>query len=223
MYGKIHARVKSSVGAGDPIFPFRQRKQGSEVEILAHDFSVFGFCVFLPFNTLVAFQVFGVTSWQCLSLNLNNFPMCGLKVLGALCWLVEGPFREAKILVCTALGFGCFLLGNSSLLTDWKGKHSSQQGKACQITKSSGREQIHRSWHGGHDGSIGLGWGVGAGNVSSMWSWGLEEGVQRCMLGMEEGPVSEPERGGSCWPLYMPQALIMLAGWMLTDQTQAKP
>lgn len=80
----------------NPIFTFRQRKQGSEVEILPHGFSVCGFCVFLSFNMLAAFQVFGVSAWQCLSLNLNNFPMCGLKVLGALCWLVEGPFREAK-------------------------------------------------------------------------------------------------------------------------------
>lgn len=98
---------------------------------------------------LAAFQVFGVSAWQCLSLNLNNFPMCGWKVLSALCWLVEGPFREAKILVCTSLGFGGFLLGNSSLLTDWKGKRSSRQGEACQIAKSSGREEIHRSWHRG--------------------------------------------------------------------------
>jgi hypothetical protein len=92
--------------------------------------------------------------------------MCGLKALGAPCWLVEGPFREAKILICTSLGFGGFLPGNSSLLTDWKGKLSSQQVEACQIAKSSSREQIHRGWHRGAPAQHrGLGRGVGAGNA----------------------------------------------------------
>lgn len=52
----------------NPIFPLRQRKQGSEVEILPHGFSVCGFYVFLPFSMLAAFRVFGVSAWQCLSL-----------------------------------------------------------------------------------------------------------------------------------------------------------
>lgn len=35
-----------------------------------------------------------------------------------------------------------FLMGNLSLLTDWRGKLSSQQQEACQTGKASGREQI---------------------------------------------------------------------------------
>lgn len=110
---------------------------------------------FLFLYLAAAFQACGVSAWQCLYLNPNNFPVCGLKALGTLCWLVDGPFREAKILVCASLGFGGFLLGNASLLTDWKGKLSSQQGEACQIAESGGREQIllwnasSQSWHRG--------------------------------------------------------------------------
>lgn len=47
-----------------------------------------------------------------------------------------------KILVRTSLGRGSFLTGNSSLLTDWRGKLSSQQREACQTGNTSGREQI---------------------------------------------------------------------------------
>lgn len=42
------------------------------------------------------------------------------------------------------------------------------------------------------------GWaGVWVLGMPAVWSWGLEEGVQRCVLVTEEGPVSEAGGGGS--------------------------
>ena len=70
--------------------------------------------------------------------------MCRLKIFSILCWLVEGPFWELKILGRTSSGRGSFLMGKSCLLTDWRGKLSSQQGEACRTGKTSGREEIPR-------------------------------------------------------------------------------
>ena len=44
----------------------------------------------------VVFQDFDLAAWQHLQLKLHNFPTCGLKFFGTLCWLVEGPFGELK-------------------------------------------------------------------------------------------------------------------------------
>lgn len=151
------------------------------------------FVFFSPSTCQLPSKAFGVSAWQRLYLNLNNFPMCGLKTFGSLCWLVEGPFREAKILVCTSLGFGGSLLGNSSLLTDWREKLSSQQGEACQTAKASGREQI-LLWNASSqklaqgDTAPASGWdGMWVPELPTVWSRGLEERAQRYVLVPEEG------------------------------------
>ena len=84
----------------------------------------------------VVFQDFDLAAWQHLQLKLHNFPTCGLKFFGTLCWLVEGPFGELKILGRNILRLWPLLDGvNEACSQTGEGNPQASKGKPAKLER----------------------------------------------------------------------------------------
>lgn len=87
-------------------------------------------------NMPVVFQAFDLGAWQYLQLKLDNFPTCGLKFFGTLCWLVEGPFGELKRLRRNILRLWPLPDGvNQACLQTGEGNPRASKGKPAKLER----------------------------------------------------------------------------------------
>lgn len=84
----------------------------------------------------VVFQAFDLAAWQHLQLKLHNFPTCGLKFLGTLCWLVEDPLGELKRLGHNILRLWPLPDGvNQACLQTGEGNPRASKGKPAKLER----------------------------------------------------------------------------------------